>query len=198
MRESHASKMDSYSKNQESLVNLSLFESIRQTQPGTFYLDYFVLLMLSLLPKKNEITTIDIQKLFSKKLLLDIPLRTVNKISDRAVKKGYLKQLNAEKQNRKYSLSTKKIQNQNKKFNELKNRIRASQNQFYKKLKIFIFKKYYISLDLSKCEELFETHFLKNYKDIHNIEYPKLENIYNEDYVMILFFNYIKIRMKSF
>ena len=173
------------SNNQESLVNLSLLESIRQTRPNNSYLDYFVLLMLSLLPKKNEFTNEDIQKIFSDKMLIDIPIRSINKISNRAIQKGYFKNIQTkDNTQKKYGLLSEKVEQQNKKFIERKTQIKDSQDKFYQELKNFIFKKYNISLDLSKCKKLFEIHFLKNYKNIHNIEYPKLENIYNENYIV--------------
>ncbi|MCZ0931761.1 MAG: hypothetical protein OXJ52_01225 [Oligoflexia bacterium] len=146
--------------NQESLVNLSLLESIRQTRPNNSYLDYFVLLMLSLLPKKNEFTNEEIQKIFLDKMLLDIPIRSINKISNKAVQKGYFKNIQTkDNTQKKYGLLSEKVEQQNKKFIEKKTQINSSQDKFYQELKNFIFQKYNISLDLSKCKKIISNTF---------------------------------------
>ncbi len=179
----------------EILVNLALFESIRQEQPNIFYLDHFVLLMLSLLSKKNQVSNTEIQKLFQENLSMKIPLVSVNKIAKKAVEKGYF-QLN--KNNHKnsqlhkiYTLKIEKIQKQNKKFNTLKDKIKTSQENFYRRFKKFIKNKYKLDIDLVKCKKLFYIHFLKNYKDIQNVEYPISQNIYNENYVVNDFIRYL-------
>ena len=174
--------------NVESLVNLSLFESIRQAHPDTFYLDHFVFLMLSLLSEKNQnqITTEEIQKLFLNQMQIDIPLVSINNISKRAVQKGYFKIFETKNNNqcKTYKIVNNKTKKQNQRFNSLKSQIKQSQEQLYLQLQSFINKKYQKTLTLDKCKILFHTHFLKKYKNIENLDRSENICIYNENYVI--------------
>ena len=174
--------------NPESLVNLSMLESIRQTKPNTFYLDHFVLLMLSLLPKnKSTVKSLDIQKLFSENLSMDIPLLSVNKISNRAVKNGFFKMVAHSDGNKTYSLIDEKIKKQNLKFNQLRDKVKQSQEKFFVAFQQFVLEKYQISIDLPKCKVLFYKHFIKHYTSIYSTDNSdgfSSGKIYNESYVV--------------
>ena len=185
----------------ESLVNLALFESIRQNKPNTFYLDHFVLLLLSLIPeKKQKITSIEIQKLFKDHLLMDIPLTSVNNISNRAIKNSYFQKDQKKPNyqnlaNNTYSLKNEKIQKENKRFNKIREKIKKNQENFYLEFQKFILEKYQVQLELQKCKEIFQLHFIKYYKNITDIDSCPISTIYNEEYVVSDFiFHLYKIK----
>ena len=174
--------------NPESLVNLSLIESIRNKYPNTFYTDHFCLLMLSFLSEeKQEIKSTEIQRLFLEKLLMDIPLMSINSIAKRAVRKGFFEEVqnrSDQQQDKIFILNQLKIQEKNKTFIRLKDEIKHSQERFYSELQKYISTKYNINLQLDKCKMLFYTHFLKHYKNIYNTNTPESRELYNEDYVV--------------